>query len=299
VEAIEGGVPLQVFPGLYGGLDLASDDGKFHEIVKQLADSKNELFGLKGFVLRHVNLWGKQFRDEDLQHLKGLKGVQTLNLAHTAVSDRGLEHLRELSGLTLLRVNNTAVTAAGVRRLQQALPSCVIATQPAIAYAKLAAGKWTRVLDKAEDVRGDAGVKFINGTLELSPGNYFPVRSVRGQDLAIRAQVKKPWAEGNLGFRLRYKALRWGCTAYFDGGRVFGMGQHKGKWVNFMGVALPREYKDFFEMTFAALGETLAVFVDGQQIMEYRDSHPESGEPGISVTSGPNQFKLIEVQELK
>jgi hypothetical protein len=39
--------------------------------------------------------------------------------------------------------------------------------------------------------------------------------------------------------------------------------------------------------------------VEGRQVLEYRDSHSESGNAGISVTACPNQFKLIEVQQLK
>ncbi len=98
---------------------------------------------------------------------------------------------------------------------------------------------------------------------------------------------------------LRYKAARSGFTLYHDGGRVFGMGQHRGRWVNFTGMATPKDYTDFFEFTFAAQGDTLAAFVEGTQIMEYRDPHPESGDAGIGVTAGQSQFKLIELQKLR
>jgi hypothetical protein len=178
--------------------------------------------------------------------------LQTLNLAYTAISDQGLEYLVELSGLTLLRLNNTAVTAGGMRRLQKALPNCILAMEPAISYPKVAVGAWTRVLNRAEEFQGREGVKFSNGIVELPAWNTLFVPDFRAEDVAIRARVKKPPGEGNLALKLRYKTNRWGCIAYFDGGRIFGMGQHKGKFVNFRGNVTPSEYKDFFEMTFVA-----------------------------------------------
>jgi hypothetical protein len=296
LEPNGGGVEAQVYPQYYGGIVVSSEDGATLEQVKRLADAKTSLLGPKGFILRHVVLWGRKIRDEDLKNVKGLAGLRTLNLAHTTVSDRGLEHLRELPALKQLRLNNTAVTTEGVRRLQSALPGCVIAMEPAISYTKLAAGTWTRVLDKAEDLRSNPTIKFNNGVLELLPWEKLLIPSSRGQDIAIRARVKK-LGGGNASLQLRYKGPGSGITAYFDGGRVFGMGQHRGKWVNFMGIATPKAFTDFFEFTFAAQGDTLAAFVDGTQIMEYRDPHPESGDAGIGVTSGRSQFKVIEVQK--
>jgi serine/threonine protein kinase len=296
LEPNGGGVEAQVYPQYYGGIVVSSEDGATLEQIKRLADAKAELLGPKGFILRHVVLWGRKLRDDDLKNIKGLAGLRTLNLAHTAVSDRGLDQLRELSGLKQLRLNNTAVTADGARRLQSALPGCVIAMEPAISYAKLAAGTWKRVLDKAEDLRSNPAIRFNNGTLEMLPREKIVIPSSRGQDMAIRARVKK-LGGGNASLMLRSKGPRSGFTAYFDGGKVFGMGQHRGKWVNFMGMATPNAYTDFFEFTFAAQGDTLAAFVDGMQIMEYRDPRPDSGDAGIGVTNGHSQFKIIEVQK--
>ena len=297
LEPNGGGVEAQVYPQYYGGIVVSSEDRATLEQIKRLADAKTALLGPEGFILRHVVLWGRTIRDEDLKNVKGLAGLRTLNLAHTPVSDRGLEYLRELPALKQLRLNNTAITAEGVRRLERALPGCVIAIEPAISYAKLAAGTWTRVLDKAEDVRNPA-IKFTNGTLELPPREKLLIPSSRGQDMAIRARVKK-LGGGNASLTLRCKGPGSGFTAYFDGGKVFGMGQHRGRWVNFMGMATPKDYTDFFEFTFAAQGDTLAAFVEGTQIMEYRDPHPESGDAAIGVTSGRSQFMVIEVQKWK
>jgi hypothetical protein len=298
VDLADGGAHVQVFPQFYGGFGLSSDDGKLHETVAKLADANSGFNSPQGFVLRHVNLWGRKVTDAGLQHLKGLKGLQTLNLAYTAVSNQGLEHLRGLTGLTQLRLNNTAVNAEGARRLQEALPQCAISTEPALSYPKLAAGPWTAVLSRKEDVQGQTGVNFVNGTLEITTFQRLFVPSVQGQDMAIRARVKKVGGQ-NLGLILRSTTAGWRYTAYFDGDKVFGMGQHKPGFVNFIGVATPKSYTDFFELTFAASGDTLAVFVDGEQIMEYRDPRPESGGAGITALNGPAQFKQIEVKKLK
>jgi hypothetical protein len=115
--------------------------------------------------------------------------------------------------------------------------------------------------------------------------------------VAIRAQVRKLGGQ-NLGLLLR-DAGGWRCDAYFDGGKVFGMGQHKPRFVNFMGVVTPAEHNDFFEMTFAAVGDTLATFVDGEQVMEYRDPRPLKGGVGIAAVGGPVQFRRVEVQQLE
>ena len=64
----------------------------------------------------------------DLEHLKRLRQLQTLDLYHTEVTDAALEHLKGLSQLRVLRLNGTKVTDAGVKKLQQALPNCQIST---------------------------------------------------------------------------------------------------------------------------------------------------------------------------
>jgi hypothetical protein len=245
-----GSVPLGVYPHLYGGLTFSSDDGKVFENVPKLEATKTAFYGPRPFTLRHVNLWGRGVTDEGLQHLRGLAGMRTLNLARTAVSDRGLEHLRGLAGLTWLRLGRTAVTAAGVRRLQEALPQCAVSTEPAISYPKLAAGPWVPVLNREADFPPREGASFTNGTIELTRSQGVLVPSTQGRDMAIRAQVRKLGGQ-NLGLQLR-DAGGWRCNAYFDGGKVFGMGQAKPRFVNFMGVVTPADHNDFFEMTFAA-----------------------------------------------
>jgi hypothetical protein len=58
-----------------------------------------------------------------LAKLAPLTGLKELWLGQTALTDAGLEHLRGLKNLETLEVANTAVTTTGLTRLKAALPS--------------------------------------------------------------------------------------------------------------------------------------------------------------------------------
>jgi len=51
--------------------------------------------------------------DADLEHLKGLTGLQYLSLGGTQVTDGGLEHLSGLTALRWLELSDAQVTDAG------------------------------------------------------------------------------------------------------------------------------------------------------------------------------------------
>jgi formylglycine-generating enzyme required for sulfatase activity/serine/threonine protein kinase len=297
-----GGSPVQIFPNFDGSLMMTSDDDVMCSSAHSLADLDQIPFWAQPFVLRDANLWGRKgLTDANLERLKGLKGLQTLNLAHTAVSNLGLEHLRELTSLKMLRINDTAVTAEGVRRLQEALPQCTISLEPAISYRKLAAGSWTRVMTTRNDTNMNPEIEFANGTLHLTKTTAIPVPGWRGRDMAIRAKVKKVGGQ-SLSLRLRlHPGTNWkGYVASFNGGRSFGMGDSKeAGWVGFMRVSTPHDYPDFFEFTLAALGDTVAVFVEGRQIYEFRDPNPITGDLVLSTFEAEGLFKQVEVQRLK
>ena len=61
--------------------------------------------------------------DADLEHLKGLTGLQSLDLTDTQVTDASLEHLKGLTALRRLYLMYTQVTDAGVERLKKSLPN--------------------------------------------------------------------------------------------------------------------------------------------------------------------------------
>jgi hypothetical protein len=60
----------------------------------------------------------REASDDDLAHLKGLTGLQTLYLGGTKVTDAGLVHLKGLTGLQTLDLWGTGVTDAGLAHLK-------------------------------------------------------------------------------------------------------------------------------------------------------------------------------------
>ena len=65
-----------------------------------------------------VDLRFTQSVDADLEHFKGLTGLQSLDLDQTRITDGGLEHLEHLTSLQTLDLMRTAVTDAGLERLK-------------------------------------------------------------------------------------------------------------------------------------------------------------------------------------
>jgi hypothetical protein len=70
-----------------------------------------EAQGIPGLILRDAT-------DADLEHLKGLTGLQVLVLSDTQVTDAGLEHLKGLTGLQYLHLWGMRVTDAGLEHLK-------------------------------------------------------------------------------------------------------------------------------------------------------------------------------------
>ena len=87
-----------------------------------------ELEHLKGLAkLQTLDLAVNTYiTDAGLVHLKGLTGLQTLDLRLTKITDSGLVHLKGLVNLQTLGLRNTKVTDAGVAELQKSLPNCEI-----------------------------------------------------------------------------------------------------------------------------------------------------------------------------
>ena len=56
--------------------------------------------------------------DDDLAHLKGLTGLQEIDVSDTKITDAGLAHLKDLTGLRELSVGGWDITDAGLAHLK-------------------------------------------------------------------------------------------------------------------------------------------------------------------------------------
>ncbi|MCC6419073.1 MAG: protein kinase [Gemmataceae bacterium] len=97
--------------GLYG-VERVSDAGV------------NHLRGLKQLHL--LDLAHTRLGDEGLKPLANLSNLRTLYLGNTRVTDAGVDTLARMKTLTVLSVNGTQITSAGVEKLRKALPRCKI-----------------------------------------------------------------------------------------------------------------------------------------------------------------------------
>jgi predicted alpha/beta superfamily hydrolase len=67
--------------------------------------------------LRELDLRLTKIGDRALDHLRGLRKLETLNVFRTGISDEGLARLRQLTELRTLLMGGTRVTSAGLARL--------------------------------------------------------------------------------------------------------------------------------------------------------------------------------------
>jgi len=68
--------------------------------------------------LLEIDLTRTTFADDDLAHLRQLRGINSLILAYTPVTDTGLAHLKELTELREIWLGNTQLTDAGLAHLK-------------------------------------------------------------------------------------------------------------------------------------------------------------------------------------
>jgi hypothetical protein len=77
--------------------------------------------------LTTVNLGGSRLLDRHLALVGQLERIRFLHLCNTKVTDIGLQHLKGMQGLQYLNLQLCpGITAAGVSELQIALPNCQI-----------------------------------------------------------------------------------------------------------------------------------------------------------------------------
>ena len=65
-----------------------------------------------------VRLMDTKVTDAGLEHFKGLRHLQSLELGNTTITDAGLEHLKSLTQLENLDLRGTKITDAGLEHLK-------------------------------------------------------------------------------------------------------------------------------------------------------------------------------------
>jgi hypothetical protein len=175
----------------------------------------------------------------------------------------------ELTGLSKSRVETRL---GDIRKLGR--PLFVAARIP---LPKIVFGKWFPLLTSPDELVGweevENGVRYRNRTLETQKVRI--VYPVVTRDVSIRAKAKKV-AGQNIGLNLR-KSDKGYYGAWFNGGSRFGIGKSAdGKWSDLKSGNSPQACDGFFEFGFSAIGDTLTLFVNGQPVVQTRDtSHTE------------------------
>ena len=149
--SIFGSSPSPSKPGSFGGFSFPSGESlgmvwvrdrgtKGHSGWKQLGDARGrvaippekevmlqikpetqpDLSPLASFepgAIHTLDLWDTKITDGDLVHLRGLTGLQGLNLSRTKLTNTGLNYLAGLHGLTILNLYGTQITDDGLMAL--------------------------------------------------------------------------------------------------------------------------------------------------------------------------------------
>ena len=144
---------------------------------------------------------------------------------------------------------------------------------------KIVFGKWFPLLTSPDQLVGWNGlndhIRYGNGTLETRDGGYIDY-PVIAKDVSIRAKAKKVSGQ-NINLRLRQSDKGY-YGAWFNGGRWFGIGKRvDGRWVDLKSGQSPLSCDDFFDFGFSAMGDTLTLFVNGQPLLQTRDSSHAAG----------------------
>ena len=180
-------------------------------------------------------------------------------------------------------------------------PTTPVAPLPSSDLDRVATGKWVRLVDSKTVLSDRQKMRFRNGILELdSTKMEFP--KINARDVIIRAKVRKVSGQ-NLGIRLRCGSQHYG--AWFAGhdqlgGDFFGIGKAAKPWVDLTTAHIGRKFRpgEFVEMAFAAIGDTLTLYIDGTKTVTVTNNDLASGFVSFSALKGKGLFKDVEYQSL-
>ena len=169
-------------------------------------------------------------------------------------------------------------------------------------YDKLATGRWVPVLRAVGPKVAVRNAQFENGLIRIQDGHAYD-SSIMAQDLIVRAKVQKLRGQ-NVMLTLRDVLGVYYSAAYrFDDSEGFGVGMRGPRFrygvkQEFTGVADVQE-GEFFELAFAAIGDTLTVYANGKQLGQIRDvTISRGGGVAVHATKGQGVFKDVELMVL-
>src|SRR5581483_5197917 len=96
---------------------LMADDAVVLKFVEKLGGSVTCDEDQLDKPIIEVDLRDTRVSDSDLQQLKDLRQLRSLNLMKTEVTDAGMKEVKELAELTSLNLRATKVTDAGIKSL--------------------------------------------------------------------------------------------------------------------------------------------------------------------------------------
>ena len=157
-------------------------------------------------------------------------------------------------------------------------------------------GEWLPLFTSSDRLVGwdesNDHIRYYNGTLETRARSIgYPVIA---KDVSIRAKAKKLLGQ-NISLALR-KSDSGGYSAWFNGGRQFGIGKSVAgkKYVDLIMGDSPQSCDDFFDFGFSAAGDTLTLSVNGQPLLTTHDSCHMAGSVSVGGVGG-GLFRDVEI----
>ena len=166
----------------------------------------------------------------------------------------------------------------------------------------MATGRWTPVLTARGATVEPRNAVFIEGRIEIQNGHAYD-KSIQAADVIVRAKVQKLSGQ-NVMLTLRDVLGVYYTGVYqFDGVERFGVGTRDARFRSsvkqYFEATVGVKEGEFFELAFAAIGDTLTVYANGKRVGEIRDSAiTQSGGVAIHATKGKGVFKDVEVMVL-
>jgi serine/threonine protein kinase len=166
---------------------------------------------------------------------------------------------------------------------------------------RVAIGKWVRLEPSVMDLLDDKNAKYVDGTLELN-NTHLDFHEINARDIIVRARVRKVSGQ-NLGMNVRQNGLA-ACGAWFngaaDGGNYYGIGIHLPPWQplgtgHFGLKVLPEQFVD---MAYAAIGDTVTLYVDGKKALTAKNNDVVRGHIRFGALRGKSLFRQIQYQIL-